>query len=84
MHYVYVIKSKKSGRNYLGCTNDLRRRLAEHNQNKVDSTKYQGPWNVRYYEAFHSKADAFRREQKLKKNARGLQELKKRIIDSLS
>ena len=82
MHYVYVIKSKKDGRIYLGCTNDLRRRLKEHNENKNAYTKFKGPFEVRYYEAFFSKADAFKREQKLKKNARGLQELKKRIIKS--
>lgn len=83
MHYVYVIKSKKDGRLYFGCTNDLKTRLEKHNTNKVFSTKYKGPWEVRYYEAFFSKEDAFGREKKLKQNYRGLQELKKRTKESL-
>lgn len=84
MHYVYVIKSKKTNEVYLGCTNDLRKRLLKHNHNEVKSTKNKGPWEVRYYEAFYSKEDAFNREQKLKKNYRGWQELKKRMKKSMA
>jgi len=83
MYYVYVIKSQKVGKLYFGCTNDLIARVEKHNANKVKSTKYKGPWEVRYYEAFFSKTDAFNREKKLKQNYRGLQELKKRIKESL-
>lgn len=83
MYYVYIIKSEKYGKLYFGCTNDLRERLIKHNKNKVKSKSYKDPWEVRYYEAFFSKTDAFSREQKLKKNYRGLQELKKRIKESL-
>jgi len=68
---------------YIGCTDDLRRRAGEHNKNKVESTKNKGPWEVRYYEAFFSRSDAFYREKKLKQNYRGLQELKKRLKESL-
>ncbi len=79
MYYVYIIKSKKDGSIYVGCTNDLRKRIIQHNENKSYYTKHNGPWEVRYYEAFYSKADAFSREDRLKNNARGLQELKKRL-----
>jgi putative endonuclease len=83
MYYVYIIKSKKYKCCYIGCTEDLKKRLVKHNDNKVNSTKHRGPWEVRYYEAFFSKADAFYREKKLKQNYRGLQELRKRIKESL-
>lgn len=83
MYYVYVIKSKKNRTLYFGCTDDLKKRMTRHNSDKVKSTRFNGPWEVRYYEAFFSKTDAFSRERKLKKNYRGLQELKKRIKDSL-
>jgi len=83
MYYVYVIKSKKDGRTYLGCTNDLRRRLGEHNRSREGFTKNKGPFEVRYYEAFFSKKDAFDREKRLKHHARGMIELKKRLINSL-
>jgi putative endonuclease len=84
MHYVYIIKSKTNGKLYLGCTSDLKKILFEHNANKSSYTKFKGPWEVRYYEAFFSKEDAFGREQRLKNNMRGLQKLKKRTKKSLS
>jgi putative endonuclease len=83
MYYVYVIKSQKARKLYFGCTDDLKARIEKHNTNKVKSTKYKGPWEIRYYEAFFSKTDAFGREKKLKQNYRGLQELKKRLKESL-
>ena len=84
MYYVYIIKSIKIDYLYLGCTGDLKARIKLHNENRVKSTKNKGPFEVRYYEAFYSKEDAFQREKKLKKNYRGLQELKKRTASSLS
>jgi len=84
MYYVYLLKSKASGRHYLGCTKDLRKRLAEHNTRKNFSTKNGIPWEVRYYEAFYSKKDAFGREKQLKKNKSGYRELRKRLTESLS
>ena len=84
MYYVYIIKSKKTGQIYVGCTSDLRKRLKEHNINKSISTSHKGLWEVRYYEAFYSKKDAFSREKGLKRHARGIIELKKRLSESLS
>lgn len=83
MHYVYILKSKKYDKLYVGCTKDLRKRLEEHNADKSEFTKHKGPWEVRYYEAFYSQEDAFSREKRIKNHARGIQELKKRIEKSL-
>jgi putative endonuclease len=83
MHYLYLVKSKKTGEYYLGCTSDLRKRILEHNTNKSFHTKNKGPWEVRYYEAYYSKADAFQREKQLKKNKSGYRELRKRLLESL-
>jgi putative endonuclease len=83
MYYVYILKNEKYGKLYYGCTNNLRRRLKEHNEGKSYSTNIGSLWELRYYEAFYSKEDAFSREQKLKRNYRGLQELKKRIKGSI-
>jgi len=83
MHYVYLIKSQKKNIFYIGCTGDLRKRLNEHNKDKSEYTKNKGPWEVRYYEAFFSKDDAFQREKQLKRHKRGLIELKKRLEKSL-
>jgi putative endonuclease len=83
MHYVYIIKSLKGGKIYVGCTGDLRKRIVEHNNRKVESTRGGVPWEPRYYEAYHSKKDAFDREKQLKRHAKGIIELKKRLKLSL-
>jgi hypothetical protein len=43
MYYVYVLLSEKDERFYTGSTNDLKRRLDEHNAGKVESTKRRKP-----------------------------------------
>jgi len=83
MYYVYLLKSKTTKGYYLGCTKDLKKRVIEHNTKKSFYTKNKGPWEVRYYEAYHSKADAFQREKQLKKNKSGYRELRKRLKESL-
>ena len=66
MYFVYLIKSLFSDRKCLGCTSDLARRLREHNNGLVKSTKQFKPWKLIYYEAFLNKYDAFNREKELK------------------
>ncbi len=65
-HYVYVLKSLKSNNWYTGCTSDLRKRFAEHNEGKSPYTKGRGPYELIYYEASLNKKDAFARERYLK------------------
>lgn len=81
MFYVYLLKSEK-GSLYIGCTNDLKRRLEEHNSGKSNYTKGH-KWEVVYYEAFKSKDDAFDREKKLKQHGYGKRHLKSRCRNSL-
>ncbi len=66
MHYVYVLKSKKDAKIYIGCTGDLKRRFEKHNAGQVASTKNRRPLQIIFYEAFLNKSDAFQREQWLK------------------
>jgi len=68
---------------YIGSTNDLRKRLKEHNSGKTYFTKQYTPWELIYYEAFKSEKDARLRESKLKQHGKGKQELKKRLKHSL-
>lgn len=58
MYYVYILKSKIDNELYIGSTNDLKRRLSEHNAGKVMSTKARVPFNLIYYEAFKAESDA--------------------------
>jgi putative endonuclease len=83
MFYLYVLKSKKDDKIYIGSTNDLRRRLLEHNTGKVLSTKGRRPFELRYYEAYYNENEARKREFSLKKDGRALSQLKLRIIKSL-
>jgi predicted GIY-YIG superfamily endonuclease len=51
MHYTYVLLSRKDNRFYTGCTNDLEKRLLEHNSGRVTSTAYREPLELIYFEA---------------------------------
>ena len=83
MHSVYVLQNDNSYEKYIGCTNDLKRRLQEHNAGGQKSTKRKdGVWKIIYTEIFRAKKDAIMREMKLKQNSRGRQELYKRIANS--
>jgi len=79
MWYVYVLKSKVKDEIYIGSTNDLRRRLKEHNDGQEISTKRYMPWSLYYYEAYLMQKLARMREKRLKYNGNAIKELKKRI-----
>ncbi|MCK4526863.1 GIY-YIG nuclease family protein [candidate division WOR-3 bacterium] len=66
MYYTYVIRSRKDGRLYTGSTCDLRKRLKDHNDGKVRSTKGRRPFDLIYYEACINEQDARAREKYLK------------------
>jgi putative endonuclease len=66
MHYVYVLKSVKDAKLYVGCTHDLKNRILLHNSGQVPSTKNRKPLKLIFYETFLNQQDAFAREQWLK------------------
>lgn len=65
-HFVYVLKSASDGNNYVGCTNNLKRRLSEHQSGKVFSTKQRGRLKLIYLEIYINQLDAYNREKFLK------------------
>ena len=77
MYYTYILKSKKNGRLYIGSTNDLERRLEEHNSGRCYSTKNLVPLKIIYYKAFEYEEAARLREKRLKHHGKTLTELKK-------
>ena len=83
MFYVYLLKSKKDKNFYTGSTNDLERRMNEHNNGLVFSTKSRIPFELVYYEAYKSEDDARRRERKLKDYGQAITALKSRLKESL-
>lgn len=83
MFYVYVLQSNKDNGIYTGYTNDLRRRILEHNGKMNQSTKGRAPLELKYYEAYASQADAKQREYRLKHSAGARTALKRRITNCL-
>ncbi len=81
MHWVYVLRSEKDGRLYTGVTSDLPRRLREHRNGSVRSTRARRPLILVYTEEFESKQVAHRRERYLKTPEGGAlkQELLRRL-----
>ncbi len=81
MYYVYLLQNEKS-EIYYGSTNDLRRRLKEHQAGKSFSTRGHC-WELIYYEAYRDEQDAREREERLKYHGQALAQLKRRIKHSL-
>lgn len=65
-YYVYILRSSKDRKLYIGFTNNLKRRLVEHASGKVDSTKNRIPMKLIHYEYFINRDDAEAREKFLK------------------
>ncbi len=64
--YVYVLRSLRDGRLYIGSTADLRKRLRLHNSGCVASTRPRRPFELAFYEAYPNQLDAKRREEYFK------------------
>ncbi len=78
-YYVYLLGSKKTKWIYIGYTNNLEKRLREHYDGKVFSTKRMLPLELVYFEAYKSKSCAYKREKSLKQYESSLAKLKLRI-----
>ena len=76
--YTYVLWSEQFCRKYVGMTENLERRLNEHNSGKMKSTKAFRPWKIVYFEEFETKQEARKRELYFK-SAAGRKFLKIRI-----
>ena len=81
--YVYVLRSVKDQKFYIGSTNDLQRRVAEHQVGKNISTAKRLPLELTYFEGHRSKEDAIRRE-KYFKTTKGKVTLRQILRTSLS
>ncbi len=81
MYYVYILQSQKDSSFYIGVTQDLKRRLYQHNilNSKYSSTK--APFQIKWYCAFQVKDLAYTFEKYLKSSS-GYAFWKKRFIVS--
>jgi putative endonuclease len=78
MYYVYVISSKTRKYIYVGITNNLNRRIAEHNGGYNKTTRAYRPFKLVLSEEFTNRIAAREREKYLKSGF-GKEFLKKMI-----
>ena len=78
MYFIYLLLSSKDNKFYTGSTNNLQRRLQEHNSGNVKSTRNRRSLQIIYYEACINEKDAQQREKYLK-SGMGKRYLKNRL-----
>ena len=67
MYYVYLLASKKNATLYIGLTNNLARRAAEHRSGQIPGfTARYGIHDLVWYETFERIDEAIAREKQLK------------------
>ncbi|MDO8518175.1 MAG: GIY-YIG nuclease family protein [bacterium] len=79
MYYVYILKSEKDTSRYIGVTEDLKRRLQEHNGGNTRYTNTKRPFKIIWYSAFVTKTRAHEFEKYLKSSS-GYAFTKKHLI----
>ena len=80
--YVYIIKTinSKVTKSYVGYTNNLKKRLSDHNNNKGAKSTKGHKWELIYKKKFISKSQAMSYEYYLKNNRK----LRKKIINKIN
>jgi len=72
---VYVLRSLKDNKRYIGFTDDLCDRINQHNSGKVPSTRNRRPLKLIYTEVYKTRKEARERE-KFFKSGKGREYLK--------
>ena len=80
MWFVYVLKSIDHPFIYIGFTNDIERRLEEHNEGLNQSTQHRAPYELEAFVAVRTETKA-RKLEKYFKTGSGKSVLKNRILD---
>jgi putative endonuclease len=76
MFYCYILRSKKTGRQYVGSCQNLNDRLHRHNAGESKATKHGVPWVLVRVEEFATRSEAAHRERYYK-TGRGREDLDK-------
>ena len=72
--FVYVLRSEKTQRRYVGSCQDMGVRLQQHNGGQSKATRHGIPWRLVYHETLATRAEAVARERYFK-TGRGRDEL---------
>ena len=65
MFYMYILRNEKDSF-YIGTTNNIDKRIKQHNSHQSNYTRNRGPWELVYEEEFQSRSEAIKREYYLK------------------
>jgi len=79
MSWIYILKSEEDGKLYVGSTKNATRRIKDHNNGKVRSTKGRRPLVLIYEEQLTSTTEARRRELFLK-SGQGRKWIKENVL----
>ena len=66
MYYVYILKSLKDNKYYIGSSSDVKKRLDFHNSRLQRSTRNRVPFVLVFYEELPDKNQALKREKQIK------------------
>jgi putative endonuclease len=66
MYFVYVLQSISNLTRYVGQTDNVNKRLREHNSGKCRYSSGKRPWKLIYQEEYKSRSEAIKRERFLK------------------
>jgi putative endonuclease len=66
MYTVYILRSLKTDRYYVGHTDSITRRIEEHNIGASKYTRNSRPWKLVYNEEFPTRSEAAKRELEIK------------------
>lgn len=81
MWYVYILRSRRDGRCYVGSTDDLKRRVREHRDGRCAATRNRRPLTLEAYIAVNEESTARNLEAYLKTGS-GIATVRKRILTS--
>jgi len=83
MYLLYFLRSQQDlNFIYVGVTDNIIKRLKEHNTGKNKSTKARCPFGLIYFEAYKTRSEARKREYYFKKDFGGVR-LKKEIVETV-
>ncbi|MBI3579077.1 MAG: GIY-YIG nuclease family protein [Ignavibacteriales bacterium] len=66
MFYIYILRSLKTAKYYVGHSDDIVQRVDEHNRGLSGYTKSGRPWELAYTEQYETRSAAMKREIEIK------------------
>ena len=66
MFFIYILRSDRTGRFYIGQAQDVTERLRRHNSGTQRATKPGIPWRLVRQEEFTARSEAYAREREIK------------------